>query len=71
MQVLEYLDSPAGDPTVHYVFDRKLRLVEVIFSDWLRILHRKLEAAGQLDHALSKAEIAELRKIRYLNRLGE
>lgn len=69
VQVSEKVDY-AGDATVHYVFDRKLELKEVIFSDGLRILHRELEAAGQLDHSLSDAEIAELRKIRYLKRLA-
>lgn len=70
VQVSEKVDSP-GDPTVHYIFDRRLNLKEVIMSDGLKILHREMEAAGQLDHALSEAEVAALRNIRYLRRLGE
>lgn len=70
VQVSEKVDSP-GDPTVHYIFDRRLNLKEAIMSDGLKILHREMEAAGQLDHALSDAEIAQLRNIRYLKRLGE
>jgi hypothetical protein len=59
-----------GDPTVHYVFDRRLELKQVVVSDGLKYLHRELEAAGQLDHPLTDKEVSELRQIRYLKRLG-
>ena len=56
------------DTTVHYLFDRKLDLKQVVVSDGFKILHRELEAAGQLDHPLTGKEINELHNLRYLKR---
>jgi len=60
-------DYQAG---VAYRLDKHLRLIHFAVSDRFRALHRELEAAGQLDHALTDKEIAELGKIRVLKGLG-
>jgi hypothetical protein len=57
------------DAVVVYRLDKGLRLVHFSVSDRLRALHRELESAGQLDHALTDSEIAELGKIRTLKAL--
>jgi hypothetical protein len=59
-----------ADAVVVYRLDKRLRLVHFAVSDRLRALHRELKAAGQLDHALTESEIAELGKIRVLKALG-
>jgi hypothetical protein len=43
-------------------------LLDYGVTDRLRAVHRELEAAGQLDHPFTEAELAELRNIRYLKR---
>jgi len=59
-----------ADAVVAYRLDKHLRLVHFAVSDRFRALHRELEAAGQLDHALTESEVAELGKIRVLKGLG-
>ena len=53
---------------VVYYLDRRLLLIGLEFPDYLRGVHRELEAASQLDHPLTEREIAELRNLRYLKR---
>ncbi len=60
--------EPDFGSAVVYYLDRRLGLIGLEFPDYLRSLHRELEAAGQLDHMLTDAEIAQLRNIRYLKR---
>ncbi len=60
-----------GRALVIYKLDRNLRVVDVGFSDRLRNLHRELQSAGRLDHALSDREIEEMRNLRFLPGGGE
>ena len=53
-----------------YYLNRRLELTNVLVNDPFKVYHRELEAAGQLDHPLTEKEVAELRNIRYLKRLG-
>jgi hypothetical protein len=55
---------------VFYYLNRRLELTNVLVNSYFKALHRELEAAGQLDHPLTDREIAELRNLRYLKRLG-
>jgi hypothetical protein len=58
------------DAATVYRLAKGLRLAHFAVSDRFRALHRELEAAGQLDHALTDSEVAELGKIRVLKGLG-
>ncbi len=55
---------------VFYHLNRRLELTNAFVSDVFRAYHRELEAAGQLDHALTDKEVAELRKLRVLKKPG-
>jgi hypothetical protein len=63
--------TPGGqEALVFYRLNRKLEVTDVAVNDLFRVSHHQLEAAGQLDHPLTEKEISELRKLRYLKRLG-
>ena len=55
--------------SVIYHLNRNLDLTDLVVSDRLKGLHRELESTGQLDHAWTDREMAELRKIRVLKGL--
>jgi len=58
----------AGPPEVNaiYALDRNLEFVSNRVSDTFEKNHRALELSGALNHALTDAEVGELRKIRRL-----
>lgn len=68
--VRENVTPEALPALVYYRLNRKLELAEAFVNDPFRVLHRELEAAGQLHHPLTDKEISELRHLRYLKRLG-
>jgi hypothetical protein len=59
-----------GDPSVwvRYTLDGSLQVMDVQVSEQFRSVHRQLESAGQLDHALSEEEISGLRAVRVVTR---
>jgi hypothetical protein len=69
VEVTENLTPPGAMlGLVYYRLNRKLELMEVFVNDPFKVLHRELQAAGQLDHSLTDREISELRQLRYLKR---
>jgi len=49
-----------GNASVKYIFDINLQLKQVIYSDWLKVLHNQMYQKGELDHAYSDADEADL-----------
>ena len=51
---------------MNYALDFNLKVTAINYTDRMRALHREMEAAGQLDHPLTEAEIQRLREVRVL-----
>ena len=60
-------EGPLGT-SVLYRFTGDLALQDFTLSDGFRAYHRKLEAAGKLDHPFTPREESKLRALRYLLR---
>lgn len=71
VRVSEKPTGPGQFPAlVLYHLNRKLELTDVVVADGFKAIHRELAATGGLDHSLTDREVAELRHLRYLKRLG-
>jgi hypothetical protein len=66
VEVVERLDH--RNAGVIYTLNRSLDVVAASVSYRFRALHRDLEVAGQIDHAISERELEELRGLRDLRK---
>lgn len=60
IQVAEGTDEHTS-PQLVYELDRSLQVIAVHSTDSFRLAHQKLTSEGQLDHALSQAELDQLK----------